>query len=213
MMDELVTRGRLRPFPIHLDSPMAIDATRIYAAHPEGHQENLGNLGGRSLFHGRWVQLHRTRDESIRLNSLAGPAVILSSSGMLSGGRILHHLRQRLPKPENTLLITGYQAEGTLGRALVEGASEVRVHKSKVPVLAEVRVLKGLSGHADSLELHALAVRSSSGPPRTVFVTHGEEEASVALADRIGRERGFPTHVPSPGETWDLGAGAPVSSL
>ncbi len=202
MMDQLVTQGRLRPFPIHLDSPMAIDATRIYAAHPEGHQENLANLGGRSLFHGRWVQLHRTRDESIRLNSLGGPAVILSSSGMLSGGRILHHCRQRLPKPENSLLITGYQAEGTLGRALVEGAGEVRIHKSKIPVLAEVRVLKGLSGHADSLELMRW-LAGVNRPPKTVFVTHGEEESSLALADRIERERDFRTHVPAAGR--DLG--------
>jgi metallo-beta-lactamase family protein len=128
---------------------------------------------------------------------------------MLSGGRILHHCRQRLPRPENTLLITGYQAEGTLGRALVEGAGEVRIHKSKIPVLAEVRVLKGLSGHADSLELMRW-LSSVERPPRTVFVTHGEEEASLALADRIGRERGFATRVPSPGETWDLDAGRRV---
>jgi metallo-beta-lactamase family protein len=203
MMDELVTQGRLRPFPIHLDSPMAVDATRIYAAHPEGLQEALGNLGGRSLFHGRWVNLHRTRDESIKLNSLEGPAVIISSSGMLSGGRILHHCRQRLPKPENTLLITGYQAAGTLGRALVEGAKEVRIHKHPLPVLAEVRVLKGLSGHADSAELMRW-LSSVDRPPRTIFVTHGEEDAALALADRIKRERGFDTHVPEPGESWPL---------
>jgi len=204
MMDELVTTGRLRPFPIHLDSPMAVDATRIYAAHPEGHQQNVGNLGGRSLFYGRWVHLHRSRDESIKLNDLEGPAVIISSSGMLSGGRILHHCRRRLPSPENTLLITGYQAAGTLGRALVEGAREVRIHKRKLPVLADVRVLKGLSGHADADELMRW-LKGATQPPRAVFVTHGEEEAALALADRIARERGFRTHVPEPGESWRLG--------
>jgi metallo-beta-lactamase family protein len=205
MMNELVTQGRLRPFPIHLDSPMAVDATRIYAAHPEAHQEAISNLGGRSLFHGRWVHLHRTRDESIALNSLEGPAVIISSSGMLSGGRILHHCKQRLPKPENTLLITGYQAAGTLGRALVEGASEVRIHKHPVPVVADVRVLKGLSGHADSAELMRW-VSSIDKPPKRVFLTHGEEESALALADRITREKGFATHVPEPGESWELDA-------
>jgi metallo-beta-lactamase family protein len=186
---------------------MAIDATRIYAAHPDGYQESVSNLGGRSLFHGRWVHLHRTRDESIRLNDLEGPAVILSSSGMLSGGRVLHHCRHRLPKAENTLLITGYQAEGTLGRALVEGATEVRIHKGPVKVLADVRVLKGLSGHADSDEL----MRWLSGvarPPRTVFVTHGEEASALALAGRITREKGFETRVPEPGEVRELGAPA-----
>jgi metallo-beta-lactamase family protein len=185
---------------------MAVDATRIYAAHPEAQQEAISNLGGRSLFHGRWVHLHRTRDESMALNSLEGPAVIISSSGMLSGGRILHHCKHRLPRPENTLLITGYQAVGTLGRALVEGASEVRIHKHAVPVLAEVQVLKGLSGHADAAELMRW-LSATHHAPRTVFMTHGEEESALALADRVRRERGFATHVPEAGETWELGTG------
>ena len=147
MMDELVTSGRLRPFPIHLDSPMAVDATRIYAAHPEGHQENVANL------------------------SAAGASCT---------------------------------AAGTLGRALVEGAREVRIHKRKLPVLADVRVLKGLSGHADADELMRW-LEGTTRPPTAVFVTHGEEDAALALADRIARERGFRTHVPEPGESWRLG--------
>jgi metallo-beta-lactamase family protein len=205
LMDELVTQGRVRPFPIHVDSPMAIDATRIYAAHPEGSKTGLNNIGGRSLLHGKWVHLHRTRAESEALNDLRGPAVIISSSGMLAGGRILHHCRVRLPHAENTLLITGYQAAGTLGRALLDGAHVVRIHKGEVPVLAEVRDLKGLSGHADSGELMRWlgGVRER---PRGVFVTHGEEDAALALAARIGRERGFPAHVPGLGEAVELQA-------
>lgn len=194
LMDKIVTDGRLRPFPIHLDSPMAIDATRIYAQFPGAHSVNLERLG-RSLLHGKWLHLHRTRAESMELNSLKGPAVIISSSGMLSGGRILHHCRLRLPKPENTLLITGYQAAGTLGRALLDGARLVRIHKGEVPVLAEVANLKGMSGHADASEV--LRWLSAIGrPPRRVFLTHGEPDAAHALAARIARERGFPTHVP-----------------
>jgi metallo-beta-lactamase family protein len=203
LMDELVTDGRLRPFPIHVDSPMAIDATRIYAAHPEASKANLNNIGGRSLLHGKWVHLHRTRAESEALNQMKGPAVIISSSGMLSGGRILHHCRVRLPHPENTLLITGYQAAGTLGRALLDGAHVVRIHKGEVPVLAEIRDLKGLSGHADAGEM----MRWLAGvrrPPRKVFVTHGEEDAARALAARIERERGFASFVPGLGETVEL---------
>jgi metallo-beta-lactamase family protein len=205
LMDELVTQGRMRPFPIHVDSPMAIDATRIYSAHPEGSKPSLHGIGGRSAMHGKWVQLHRTRAESEALNAMKGPAVIISSSGMLSGGRILHHCRVRLPHPENTLLITGYQAVGTLGRALLDGAHVVRIHKGEVPVLAEIRDLKGLSGHADAAEL----LRWLGGvqtPPRGVFVTHGEEDAAQALAARITRERGFAAHVPSLGETVELAA-------
>jgi metallo-beta-lactamase family protein len=202
LMDQLVTEGRMRPFPIHLDSPMAIDATRIYASYPDAHRVTLDRLG-RSLLHGKWVHLHRTRAESERLNTLPGPAVIISSSGMLAGGRILHHCRVRLPKPENTLLITGYQAATTLGRTLLDGAPVVRIHKGEVPVLAEVTDLKGMSGHADAREMlrWLSAVRQ---PPRKVFLTHGEEEAAEALAARIARERGFPVHVPDRDEAVEL---------
>jgi len=203
MMDELVTSGRMRPFPVHLDSPMAVDVTRIYAAHPEGHRVAVGNIAGRSLLHGRWVHLHRTVEESKALNSLKGPAVIVSSSGMLAGGRILHHCRQRLPHAENTLLITGYQAVGTLGRALLDGAAEVRIHKGPVRVLAEVRSLKGLSGHADADGLLRW-LSALERPPKTVYVTHGEKEAALALAARIEREKGYRAHVPSPGERVEL---------
>jgi metallo-beta-lactamase family protein len=206
MMDELVTSGRLRPFPVHLDSPMAVDATRIYAAHPEGQKLALGNLAGRSLLHGPFVHLHRTRGESEALNSLKGPAVIISSSGMLAGGRILHHCRVRLPHPENTLLITGYQAAGTLGRALLDGAHVVRIHKGEVKVLAEVRDLKGLSGHADAEEMMRW-LAGVARPPRRVFVTHGEQDAAEALAARITRERGFSCHVPALGESAELEPG------
>jgi metallo-beta-lactamase family protein len=200
LMDELVTHGRLRPFPIHLDSPMAIDATRIYAQFPDAHRVSLNRIGGRSLLHGRFVQVHRSRQESEKLNELRGPAVIISSSGMLSGGRILHHCRVRLPQPENTLLITGYQAAETLGRALLEGRRVVRIHKGDVPVRAEIAELKGLSGHADADEL--LRWLSEVTPaPACVYLTHGEPESAAALGERLRRERGFRIHVPELGES------------
>jgi metallo-beta-lactamase family protein len=206
LMDQLVTEGRVRAFPIHIDSPMAVDATRIYASYPGASKASLNNIGGRSLLHGKWIHLHRTRQESEVLNRMKGPAVIISSSGMLAGGRILHHCRVRLPHPENTLLITGYQAAGTLGRALLDGAHVVRIHKGDVPVLAEVRDLKGLSGHADAGEM----MRWLAGvkrPPHAIFVTHGEAEAAEALAARIVRERAFPTRVPALGEAAELAPG------
>jgi len=134
---------------------------------------------------------------------MKGPAVIISSSGMLAGGRILHHCRIRLPHAENTLLITGYQAQGTLGRALLDGAPSVRIHKGQVPVLAEVADLKGMSGHADAGEMIRWlgAVKSA---PKTVFLTHGEPEAAEALAAKITRERGFKTRVPAMDEVVEL---------
>ena len=202
LMDQLVSQDRIRPFPIHVDSPMAIDATRIYASFPEAHRVSLSGALGRSAFHSKWVHYHRTRAESQKLNDMKGPAVIVSSSGMLAGGRILHHCRIRLPKPENTLLITGYQAASTLGRALLDRARFVRIHKTEVPVLAEVTDLKGMSGHADASELlrWLATVRSA----RTVFMTHGEDDAALALAAKVEKERGLKTRVPEMGESVEL---------
>ncbi|HQZ16546.1 MAG TPA: MBL fold metallo-hydrolase [Vicinamibacteria bacterium] len=200
LMDRIVHEQKLRPFPIYIDSPMAVDATRIYARHGEALKDALTLVGGQSVLNSKWVRLARSREESEALNKVKSPAVIISSSGMLSGGRILHHCRVRLPHPENTLLITGYQGEGTLGRRLIEKASTVRIHKTEVPVLAEVTDLKGLSGHADVNEL----MRWLSGvknPPKTVFVTHGEEDAALTLAVKINADRGFKTHVPRHVET------------
>lgn len=203
LMHTLVTEGALRPFPIYLDSPMAVEATRIYAQYPEAHGVSLNGIGGRSILHNKWVTAVRSRQESEALNRVKGPAVILSSSGMLSGGRILHHCRVRLPHPENTLLITGYQSENTMGRALLDGARLVRIHKSEVPVLAEVANLKGLSGHGDAKEMLRW-LSEVTPPPRRVFLTHGDEDAAEALAAKITKERGFPTYVPSLGETLEL---------
>lgn len=204
LIDQLVSEGRMRPFPVHLDSPMAIDATRIYSRYPEAHRVSLDRMGGRSLLYNRWVSLHRTRAESQALNDVRSPALILSSSGMLNGGRILHHCRVRLPHPENTLLITGHQGEGTLGRALLEGERVVRIHKSEVPVRAEIAELRGLSGHADAGELIRW-LSAVETPPRRVFLVHGDPPASQALAARIGQERGFPASVPAHEESVELG--------
>lgn len=203
LMDRIVQEQKMRPFPIYVDSPMAIDATRIYSRHGEALKDALTMVGGESVLNSRWVRLTRTRAESEALNKLKGPAVIISSSGMLSGGRILHHCRVRLPQAENTLLITGYQGEGTLGRRLLEKATTVRIHKTEIPVLAEVTDLRGMSGHADAKELMRWmsAIRTA---PRKVFITHGEEDAAQALGARINAERGFPTHVPKHGERVEL---------
>jgi metallo-beta-lactamase family protein len=212
LMDKLVTEGRVRPFPVHLDSPMAIDATRIYSSYPDAFNVSLDGIGGRSLLYNKWVHLHRSQEESKALNSFKGPGVILSSSGMLSGGRILHHCKVRLPHPENTLLITGHQGEGTLGRALLDGARFVRIHKGDVPVLAEVAELRGLSGHADARELLRWLAEVKT-PPRKVFLTHGEEDAALALGARIAKERGFATHVPDHGESVELAPAAPPATV
>ena len=138
---------------------MAIDATRIYSSYPDAHNVSLDGDGRPQPALQQVGAPAPVAAESKALNAFKGPGVILSSSGMLSGGRILHHCRVRLPHAENTLLITGHQGPGTLGRALLEGARSVRIHKGEVPVLAEVAELRGLSGHADARRADALAGR------------------------------------------------------
>lgn len=199
LMDRIVSEGALRAFPVYIDSPMAVDATRIYARHGEDLKDAQTVVGGHSVLNNKWVHLVKRRDESEKLNGVKGPAVIISSSGMLAGGRILHHCRVRLPHAENTLLITGYQAEGTLGRRLIEKATTVRIHKTEIPVLAEVTSLKGLSGHGDANELMRWMSEIKTSP-KAVFATHGEEDAAIALAARIQMDRGFKTIVPQHAE-------------
>lgn len=189
--------------PIHLDSPMAVDSTAIYRRFPEesGLEELELRSGAQPVF-GRDVYLHRTQEESIRLNSLAGPRVIISSSGMLTGGRVLHHLRRLLPGERNVLVLSGHQAEGTRGWLLQRGARSLRIHGQDVPVRASLAELSGLSGHADSDQL--LRWVADLPAPRRTFVTHGEPAAARALAQRLTRERGFACEVPDLGDTAEV---------
>jgi metallo-beta-lactamase family protein len=142
-------------------------------------------------------------EESKRLNNLRGPAIIISASGMATGGRILHHLRHRLPRPDTTVLFVGYQAEGTRGRDILEGAESVKIFGEMVPVRAQVRSISSLSAHADADELEIWMARSET-QPKTVFVTHGEPAASLAMAERITRRFGWPCAIPKLEESFRL---------
>jgi metallo-beta-lactamase family protein len=126
-------------------------------------------------------------EESRKLNDLPGPRIIISSSGMLTGGRVLHHMLRLLPDPKNLLVLVGYQAAGTRGRAIQEGATAVRMHGENIPVRAQFISVEGLSAHADSDELMRW-LNSAPARPRTVFLTHGEPEAAAALAARVKGE-------------------------
>lgn len=200
ILRELINDGRLPNVPIHIDSPMAVNATRVYSLHL--HDPSLDEdltEDGRSRLFPRNVQFHRTVEESKRLNGLDGPRIIISASGMLTGGRVLHHLERLLPDPRNLILLVGYQAAGTRGRTLLEGANTVRVHGQDVPVKAEFRTLNGLSAHADADELMKW-LKSGKSPPKVAFVTHGEPEASEALARRIEKELDTRSIVPRLGD-------------
>ena len=189
---------RLPRLPSYVDSPMAIDATEIYRAHPEDFDEDMHALlaAGRSPL--EWGDFHITRTpaESKALNGVLGPVLIVSASGMATGGRILHHLRRRLPDPRSTVLLVGYQAVGTRGRALEEGASAVRIFGEDVPVRAHVETVPRLSAHADAGGLLRW-LRTASRPPRRLFVVHGEPEPAAALARRVTRELGWNVSVPA----------------
>jgi metallo-beta-lactamase family protein len=209
ILTDMVRSGQLPEVPIHIDSPMAVDATRIYASHLSDRNldaglgvDAQGRPGGSRLFP-RNVVFHRSVDESKALNQLRGPRVILSSSGMLTGGRILHHLAQRLPDPRNLVVLVGYQAAGTRGRALEQGARSLRLHGMDVPVRARTLSVHGLSGHADQDELLRW-IRSGPRPPARAFVTHGEPEAAHAFAERLRRDLNIAAETPRLGQSFAL---------
>jgi metallo-beta-lactamase family protein len=182
VLGELIASGAIPPVPIDIDSPMAVDVTRLYTryAGDEGLDEELKRRGPGSLAPAT-LRLHRSVDESKALNALPGPRIIISSSGMLTGGRVLHHLQRLAGDSANLILLAGYQAEGTRGRDLANGRRTVRMHGHDVAVHAQVKQLDGFSAHADRAELIRWA-GSGPKPPRTIFLVHGEPQSSLGLA-------------------------------
>lgn len=182
---------RIPDLPVFLNSPMAVDATRIYAAHRAEHRltpEQCRAMCGAATF-------VNSVEESIRLNSIRMPAVIISASGMASGGRVLHHLEAFAPERRNSILFAGYQAAGTRGAAMVAGATSVKIHGKQVPIRAEVATIGALSAHADRGELLAWIGKLPQAP-RRVFVTHGEPVAADALRQAIDEQHRWPCSVP-----------------
>ena len=204
ILRELMLAGELPEVPIHIDSPMAIDATAIYSRHL--YDCNLDDdivEDGRSRLFPREVHLHRTVKESKALNMMSGPRVIIASSGMMTAGRVIHHLIQRLPHHENLILLSGYQAAGTRGRALQDGAKSLRMHGREVRVNASHTTIHGLSAHADYAEMLRW-IQTAPRPPRKVFVGHGEEKAAAAFAARIEDTIGVETVIPGLGDGYDI---------
>jgi metallo-beta-lactamase family protein len=200
----LIEAGQLPAVPIHVDSPMAVDATRTYADHARDLSLDEDLLAdGRSRLFPAGVRFHRTIEESKSLNRMPGPRIIVSASGMLAGGRVLHHLKRLLGDSRNLIMLVGYQAEGTRGRALLEGATSLRIHGEDFPVHARVVELAGLSAHADRTELLRW-VGTAPRPPATVFVTHGEPAPARALADAIAAQTGARCIVPALGQSFIL---------
>jgi metallo-beta-lactamase family protein len=197
----LETDGRIPSLPVYLDSPMAIQATVVYAAHPEEHDSELkrAERGGERPFAPRRFHLSQTVADSKRLNDVAGPGVIVAGSGMATGGRILHHLKRLLPDPSTTVLFVGYQAAGTRGRLLKEGATEIKMLGETVPVRATIMVSDAYSAHADREEI----LRWLGGfkrPPGMTYIVHGEAEAADALREAITGRLGWRAAVAQDGQ-------------
>jgi metallo-beta-lactamase family protein len=195
---ELEDEGRIPVVPVFVDSPMGASATRIYGKHIDDHDAEMREIADskRNPLATRNFTLIHGRSGSKALNELSGPAIIISASGMATGGRVLHHLAKRLPDPANTVVLVGYQAAGTRGRRLQEGEKELRIHGQAVEVNARVEMLSSLSAHADSEEL----IRWMKGfkrPPRTTFLIHGEPESAEALRQKIVEELGWNAVVPA----------------
>ncbi len=212
ILRRLMLAGRLPEVPIHIDSPMATRATRVYSNHldAENVDEDVFEDGRRRLFPKK-VQCHVKRAESIKLNDDAGPFILIAGSGMMTGGRILHHILQRAGDEKNLICVTGYQAQGTRGRDLDGGASTLRIHGRDIVVRAKRARLTGLSGHADADELMRW-VGTADAAPAATFVTHGEPKSAKALADRLHKETGTWTHVPDLNERFELGSLVPTES-
>lgn len=202
---QLTHEGRLHDLNIFVDSPMATAVTQVTMQHlalfdDEAKQLAKWHEAGRNLPN---LLFTSSTEESIALNQIRSGAIIISASGMCEAGRIKHHLRHNLGRAENSILITGFQAQGTLGRRLVDGAKRVSIFGQEIPVRASVHTLGGFSAHADQAALLAWA-GGFRRPPHQTFVVHGEESAALAFAERLQDERGWTVTVPEAGQTVEL---------
>jgi metallo-beta-lactamase family protein len=204
-LHKLETEQKIPSLPIFIDSPMAIKVTNLYERHAPYHRIDVTNTGGNliSIFDAPNIHYCQTVESSKAINEITSPIIIISASGMSTGGRILHHLYHRLPRPEDTVLFVGYQAEGTRGRDLLEGARTIRMFGVDVPVHCQIREVGGLSAHADQSELlrWISAIRTR---PKFTFITHGEPASAKALQAEITERFGWPTFVPYYLESFEL---------
>ena len=201
-LHELVRDGKIPLIPIYIDSPLAVSATSVFATHPEVFDQTESLVQKvEDLFEHELVHYTRDVQESKRLNTMTGPIIIISASGMAESGRIVHHLKNGAPDPRNTVLIVGFQAEHTLGRRIVEKRPFIRIHGDEIPLRAQVEVLNGYSAHADRNELARWldAVKGTSPSLGPVFLVHGEPEAQDVFAE-AQRARGYDVRVPVPGD-------------
>ena len=205
MIRELEDEKKIPAMPVIVDSPMAAQATQVYNRFSEEHDEEYASILAKKVHPLRtdWMKTTATREESKQLNNMKGARIIISASGMLTGGRVLHHAMRILPDENATIIFVGYQANGTTGRRILNGEREVRIMKQWIPVRCFVEKVEGFSAHAD----WKAVLKWLSGLPNTpkmVFTTHGEPEAAEAMAGHIRDEFGWKTVVPQYEQTIEL---------
>jgi metallo-beta-lactamase family protein len=208
VLADLARHGRIRKgLQVYVDSPMATQATEVTLRHPEIIDDETRELiawGRDAAGHALEIHFTETVEESMRLNSRYG-VIIISASGMCDAGRIKHHLKYNLPRARSSIVFTGFQAAGTLGRRLVDGEKAVRLFGHEIPVRARICTIGGLSAHADRAGLLAW-LRGFRQPPERTFVVHGEAATTLGFADVIRKELGWRVEAPAAGETSELDA-------
>ncbi len=205
MIRELEDDHKIPSMPVIVDSPMAAQATQVYNRFQEEHDEEYASILAKKVHPLRtdWMKTTSTREESKQLNDMKGARIIISASGMLTGGRVLHHAMRVLPNEDATIIFVGYQAAGTTGRRVQNGDREVRIMKTWIPVRCHVTRVEGFSAHADwKAVLRWLS--GLPGAPKAVFTTHGEPEAAQAMAGHIRDEFGWNVVVPQYQQTIEL---------
>ena len=203
---ELEDQKRIPVTPVYLDSPMAVSATEVFEKWKLVYdmEARMKELDGKHIMQTKMLHVVRDAEESKLLHNVKGPAIFISASGMLEGGRILHHLEHRLPFAENTVLFVGYQAEGTRGRSILNGSPTVKIHGQQVPIKAKIENITGFSGHADYKEILAWLM-GFNRPPIKTFIVHGEPEASKSMAEKIRATLGWQVEIPEFMQTVNLG--------
>ncbi|MFH1675978.1 MAG: MBL fold metallo-hydrolase [bacterium] len=205
IISQMMGRNEVPRIPIFLDSPMAIEATEIHANHSECFDsETLERLKrGENPFKPEMLKMTLTVPQSRKINSVKGSAIIIAGGGMCEGGRIQHHLKHNLYNPTNHLVFVGYQAIGTLGRAILNGERKIRLFKEDILIKAKISAIGAFSAHADKNGLIDWLGKFQT-PPETVFLIHGEEHSSKAFSETVREKLGFPTYIPKPGQMADL---------
>jgi len=205
LLNEMAHQKRIPEMPIFVDSPLAIRITEVYERYPAEYKEEIRALFRvhPNLFRMRELRFTPSVEESKDIHGVPPPKVIIAGSGMMAGGRILYHAKRYLPDQNSILLITGYQASGSLGRHLIEGAKIARIMGEEVAVRAEVRKINGFSAHADHPQLFSFA-EAQRGTLKKVFVVQGEEDQAQGLAQEIADRIGIAAAAPIRGESFEL---------